>query len=107
MGATLQLARIKAVSAYVKAIGAMRMAFIGLLMLKIIMGLLLAGFILLHIALLIYVPLPMETKALVLLVLSIAYLLIGIIVLSVLCSQKLWMKYSKASDMVRQTICQH
>jgi hypothetical protein len=101
---TWHLAKIRAVTIYVKAIRAARLAFMGLIGLWCVLLLMTAGFILAHIALLILLPVSLEIKALVLLILSGIYFLIGVIVIAVASSQRLWMRYSGASDMVRSAV---
>jgi len=105
--AAIQLAKIRAVSAYVKAVGIARIAFLGAVALKCVLGLMFAGFLLAHIALLILIPLPMNVKAIALLVLGCLYFLIGIITVCVLSSQHLWMKYSGASQMVSKVVSEN
>ena len=98
---TLELVKIKAVELYVKAVRLGRNVFIASLVLRCLLLLMAAGFVLLHIALLIYLPIDMKYKSLGLLVLSAIYFVVPLIVLIILCSQRFWMRTSKASELVK------
>jgi LytS/YehU family sensor histidine kinase len=100
--ATMQLLKIRAVTAYVKAVAAARLVFIGLIALKCLLLLMFAGFILAHIGLFLYLPCRMEHKALGLFILGLVYFLVPLVIILIMCSQKRWMKYSKASELVRK-----
>jgi hypothetical protein len=62
----------------------------------------LAGFVLMHVALFMFLPWSPECKAAVLFILGGVYFLIALLYVLKLCSQKFWMEYSKASDLVKE-----
>ncbi|MDO8302987.1 MAG: hypothetical protein Q7T18_07085 [Sedimentisphaerales bacterium] len=98
----LTLVKIRAVSCYVKAIGAARDIFIAHVTLKCFLLLMLAGFVLMHVGLFIALPCCPQFKGILLLILGAAYFLIALVQVLKMCSQKSWMHYSKASDLVKE-----
>ena len=98
----ISLAKIRAVSCYVKAIGAARSVFIAHILLKCLLLLMLAGFVLVHVGLFIALPCCPQYKGILLMILGAAYFLIGLLRVLKMCSQKYWMEFSKASDLVKE-----
>lgn len=98
----ISLLKIRAVSYYVKAVGAARGVFIAHIVLKCFLLLMLAGFVLMHVGLFIALPCCSEWKGILLLIMGAAYFLIALLVVLKMCSQKYWMKFSKADDLVKE-----
>ena len=90
----ISLAKIRAVSYYVKAIGAAREVFIAHILLKCLLLLMLAGFVLMHVGLFIALPCCPAWKGILLLILGAMYFLIALLAAVKMCSQKYWMRFS-------------
>ena len=98
----VSLVKIRAVSYYVKAIGVAREVFIAHILLKCLLLLMLAGFVLMHVGLFIALPCCPAWKGILLLILGAVYFLIALLAAIKMCSQKYWMNFSKASDLVKE-----
>ena len=98
----ISLVKIRAVSCYVKAIGTVRAIYISHILLSCLLLLMLAGFVLMHVGLFIALPCCPQFKGILLLILGAAYFLIGLLLVLKMCSQKYWMEFSKASDLVKE-----
>jgi hypothetical protein len=98
----ISLAKIRAVSYYVKAVGTARQIYINHIFLACLLLLMLAGFILMHVGLFIALPCCPLYKGILLLILGSVYFLIGLLVVLNRCSQKYWMEFSKARDLVKE-----
>lgn len=98
----ISLVKIRAAGYYVKAVAAARSVFIAHILLKCFLLLMLAGFVLMHVGLFIALPCSPEWKGILLLVLGAAYFLIALICVLKMCSEKYWMKFSKAGDLVKE-----
>jgi len=98
---SLDLVRIEAALWYVRGVGAARQIFIGGLGLSFLVALAVAGFLLLHAGL--FALLPAPAGAIILLALGAVYLLAAVLALRFICSEKTWMKYSKAGHVVDVT----
>jgi len=96
----MDLVKIEAVSYYVKSLGKARKAVIGYIAFSCLMLLLVSGFVLFHVALLFLLPWTMGTKAALLLILGGIYFLVALGIILFATSQRTWMKYSKAKEMV-------
>jgi hypothetical protein len=97
---TMKLAQIEADSYYVKGLSKVRSAFIYTIIFSCLHLLLLVGFVFLHAALFIYLSWSVQAKAILLLVLSVVYIMIGLAGIFLFCSQKRWMRFSKADTLV-------
>jgi hypothetical protein len=96
------LVKIRAASCYVKAVAAARSIFISHIILKCYLLLMLAGFVLMHVGLFIALPCSTQLKGIILLVLGAVYFIISLVYVLKMCSQKFWMEYSKASELVEK-----
>ncbi len=99
---TVTLVQIEAASYYVKGVSKARSVFIFYLIFSCLLLLLLAGFVFLHVALFIYLSWSPQAKAILLMVLSVVYIMIGLVGIFLFCSQKQWMKFSKANTLVEK-----
>jgi hypothetical protein len=100
----IAIVKIRAVGFYVKAVSAVRCAFIGGVTFACALLLMLTGFILMHVAIFWFLPWSPEAKAIVLLILGFLYFLIPLLLVLRMCSQQQWMKCSKASELVDEAI---
>jgi len=92
---SLDLVKIRAAIWYLKGVQAARRAFIGVVALGLCLGLVLAGFVLVHVGLFLLLPHP--ANAIVLLALGAIYLVGALLALRWACSEKTWLKFSNAS----------
>lgn len=98
---TVDLLKIEAAMAYLKALkGTRRFLIIATLLLffVVVLG---CGFLLVPIALLLFMPWEPQTKAIVGICIGAAYVLIPAIVISALLSEKRWVKWSGVEKLVR------
>jgi hypothetical protein len=98
----LALMKIEGTKYYIKGVGQARRVFLGYILLNSLLFLLLSGFILMHVGLFFYLDWPVATKALLFLGLGAAYFVIALGATLWLSSQKAWMNFTGASDMVSQ-----
>lgn len=92
--------KIRAAVWYVKGVAGARVAFMSYVALLALLLLGAAGFILLHVGLFIVLPLSLRVKGLLFLALGAVYLLVPLLALRRLCSQKTWMDFTRADDLV-------
>ncbi|MHB9144497.1 MAG: hypothetical protein ACYC5Y_04090 [Symbiobacteriia bacterium] len=95
---SLDLLRIEVAGWYVRGVGAARQLFISGLAMAFLVALAVVGFLLMHLGL--YALLPAPANAVALLALGALYLIVAILGLRWACSEKTWMKYSKAAHYV-------
>jgi hypothetical protein len=91
----LDILQTEAAAAYVAGVRKTRQAFIALLGSFLLLLLMMSGFLLIHVALFIWLPWSLPLKALVLLVLGLVYLGIGLAVVLELSSDRTWMKFAR------------
>lgn len=87
--------KTEAAAVYVAGVRKARQAFIALLGLALVLLLTLSGFVLIHVALFVWLPWSLPAKALVLLVLGVIYLASGLAVVLGLSSDRTWMRFAK------------
>ena len=100
----IQLFRIKAATAYVKGVQGARLAFLGYLAVAVLIVIFTAGFILLHVGLYHYLDWPVQSKALLLMVLGGIYFVIPLLVFCVMARPRLWMRCSGADEIVDRAL---
>lgn len=98
----LDFARIQAAILYVQTVQAARKGFLAGLLLAFCLLLGGCGFVLFHVGLFLLVPWPWN--AVTLLALGSLYMLIVLLVLRWLCSEKTWMSFSKADQCVESVV---
>jgi hypothetical protein len=96
----MNIAKIEAAAAYVSCVAKVREAFLILLNLATMLLLALAGFVLIHVALFIWLPWSLGVKALLLLILGAAYLTIGLLTVLSISSDRTWMKIAKVDKIL-------
>jgi hypothetical protein len=95
LGRVQDILQIEAAAVYVAGVRKARQAFIALLGLALVLLLALSGFVLIHVALFVWLPWSLPAKALVLLVLGVVYLGGGLAVVLGLSSDRTWMRFTK------------
>lgn len=100
----LDSVRTEAAAAYVAGVRKARRAFIALMGLALLLLLMLSGFVLVHVALFVWLPWSLQVKALVLLVLGAVYLGAGIAVVLAISSDRTWMKFTKVDSIIARLL---
>jgi hypothetical protein len=98
----VDLLKIEAAIAYLKVLQGTRRFVIAVMLLFFFVVVLGCGFLLIPIALLLFMPWAPETKAIVGICIGGAYVVIPIIVISMLLSEKRWVKWSGVGKLIRQ-----
>ena len=96
----LGMLKTEAAAVYVAGVRKTRRAFIALLGSFLLLLLMMSGFLLIHVALFMWLPWSLPVKALVLLVLGVAYLGTGLAVVLGLCSDQTWMRFAKVDRII-------
>ena len=96
----LGMLKTEAAAVYVAGVRKTRRAFIALLGSFLLLLLMMSGFLLIHVALFMWLPWSLPVKALVLLVLGVAYLGTGLAVVLWLCSDQNWMRFAKVDRII-------
>ena len=92
--------KLQAAAAYVAGVRKTRKAFIALLGLASCLLLAMSGFLFIHVALFVWLPLSLWIKALGLLIIGVAYLVIGLAVVFYISSDRAWMKFAKVDRLM-------
>ena len=95
IGRVQDILQIEAAAVYVAGVRKARQAFIALLGMALSLLLALSGFVLIHVALFAWLPWSLPVKALVLMILGMAYLGGGLAVVRGLSSDRTWMRFTK------------
>ncbi len=98
----IDLLKIEAAVAYLKVLKGTRRFVIVTMLLFFFVVVLGCGFLLIPIALLLFMPWAPETKAIVGICFGAAYVVIPIIVISMLLSEKRWVRWSGVGKLIRQ-----
>jgi hypothetical protein len=98
----VDLLKIEAAIAYLKMLQGTRRFVIVTMLLFFFVVVLGCGFLLIPIALLLFMPWAPETKAIVGICIGAAYVVIPIIVISMLLSEKRWIRWSGVGKLIRQ-----
>lgn len=101
---SVDLAKIEAVSLYVKTIKDVRLLVMGIIGLVLAANLLMGSFLLLHVAIVWVLPVTTFWKGMILVICFGLYFIATLTGVLIVLSQKLWMKKSKASEMVERTV---
>jgi len=94
------LLKIQAATCYLKGVIGARRLFVSAVSLSCLLLLLAAGFVFVHVGFFIWVPWSLDTKALVVLALGVVYMTVSSALILQRCSEKTWMKLSKADKVV-------
>ena len=98
--AALTIVKAEAAAAYVRCVVKVREVFAALVSLAAFLLLALAGFVLVHVALFVWLPWSIGIKALVLLILGAAYFGVGLAAALSSNSDKAWMKFAKVDGLL-------
>jgi len=85
---------------YVAGVRKAREAFIALLLAVLFLLLMMTGFLLMHVALFLWLPWSLPARAIVLLVLGAIYFGGGLAVLSAIASERAWVRFAKVDKLV-------
>ena len=99
---TIDLLKVEAAIAYLNVLKGTRRFVIVTMLLFFFVVVLGCGFLLIPIALLLFMPWAPETKAIVGICIGAAYVVIPIIVISMLLSEKRWIRWSGIEKLIRQ-----
>ena len=99
---TVDVLKIEAAIAYLKALKGIRRFVVVAMLLFFFVVVLGCGFLLIPIALLLFMPWDEPTKAIVGICIGAAYVVIPIIVISILLSEKRWIRWSGVEKLIRQ-----
>ena len=99
-GTVICTVKIEALKNYIRAVGIARK--LGIWMLTAISALLLGiiAFAMVHVGVLIILPVSLETKGFLVLILGVFYGIIAYFILKYICSEKSWLDMSKATEML-------
>src|SRR5512136_1854492 len=96
----LGILKTEAAAVYIAGIRKTRQAFIALLGSFLLLLLTMSGFLLIHVALFMWLPWSLWVKALVLLILGVAYLGTGLAVVVCVNSERTWMRFAKVDRII-------
>lgn len=100
VGAAMTIVKAEAAAAYVSCVLKVRRAFVALLSLAAFLLLALSGFSLIHVALFVWLPWSLATKALALSILGVIYLGCGLASALVISSDRAWMRFAKVDKLL-------
>lgn len=101
---SIDLWKIKAAIAYLNLVKGTRRLFILLCLLVFGVVILACGFIMIPIALCLFMPWSQETKAIVAICFGAAYIILPLLLMLILFSERLWMKLSRADELLRRVL---
>ena len=99
---TIDLLKVEAAIPYLKVLQGVRRFLIRATLLVFFVVVLGCSFLLIPIALLLFMPWAPETKAIVGICIGVAYVVIPIIAISMLLSEKRWVRWSGVGKLIRQ-----
>jgi hypothetical protein len=102
----LSLAKIKAAMCYVEVVRQARLLVSLVILLAASIGLMTAGFIFIHAAIVLAAPWTVQEKAIFLLICGIVYLSVPLAAILIGMSSKRWMKQFKADEVVEKALHQ-
>jgi len=101
---SLQRAKLRAVMYYLETIRSVRQAVMTLGVLALCMAMMAGGAVLIPLSLCLFMPWQPQTKALVACAFGVLYVAVPVVVVTVLMSEKRWMRMTRADDMVRNVL---
>jgi nitrate reductase gamma subunit len=108
LGSTIESAfsslKIRAAIVYLNIIKRTRLLAMLICLLVLSVVVLACGFLLIPIALCLFMPWPVETKALVAALFGAAYIIVPVIAVMVLFSQRRWMKVTRADKLLKEAL---
>jgi nitrate reductase gamma subunit len=103
---TIDLLKIEAAIAYINGIKVTRRLFMVLCALVFCIVIIACGFLIIPIALCMFMPWSPETKAIVAIVFGAVYVLVPLITIVMLLSEKRWMKMTRSDELIRKVLKQ-
>lgn len=97
----VQLLKIEAAKCYLHGVQMARLSAIGLMRMGLVIALICVGVLLLHVGLFILLPWTAETKAVLFMLLGLAYVVVGCVALHAAMKEKTWMDKSGAAKMLK------
>jgi hypothetical protein len=97
---SLQLLKIEAAKSYLHAVRMARLSAIGLMSMGLVIGMMCVGVTLFHVGLFILLPWTVEAKAVLGMVLGLAYVVLGGVALRAAMEERTWMEKSGAAKML-------
>jgi len=99
---SIQLLKVEAAKSYLHGVRMARLSAIGLMRMGLVIGLICVGVVLFHVGLFILLPWTVKAKALLGILLGIAYVAIGGVALYAAMDEKTWMQKSGAAEMLEE-----
>jgi hypothetical protein len=99
--------RIEAAIRYVDGVKKARQGFIALLGTFLLALLMMSGFLLIHVALFVWLPWSVPVKALILLILGVVYLGIGLAFVLKITSNRAWMEFTGVDEVLDRSLFPH
>lgn len=99
---SVQLLKIEATKGYLQGVRLARLSALGLLGLGLLIMLAGLGLLLFHVGVFILLPWTVDAKAVLAIILGLAYMVIGGLTLCSAMSEKTWMKKSGATEMLNE-----
>lgn len=101
---SLQLLKIEAAKACLRGVQMARLSALGLLRMGLMIGLICLGVLLCHVGLFILLPWSVTAKAVLGMVLGLAYVITGAVALRASLDEKTWLERSGANEMLEEAI---
>ena len=92
--------KLAAAIRYVAGVQKVRQGFVVLVGTFMLLLLTVCGFLLIHVALFLWLPWPLPVKAIILCGLGVMYLVIGLLTVFGFCSERAWMKFTRVDEIV-------
>jgi hypothetical protein len=103
---SVQLLKIEAAKSYLHGVQMARLSAIGLMRMGLEIGLICVGVLLFHAGLFILLPWTVEIKAVLGMLLGVAYVVIGVVALHASMDEKTWMEKSGADELLEEAMDQ-
>ena len=103
---SIQWLRLEAAKTYLRGLRIVRLSVIGLILILLLTGLISVGFLFFHIWLFILLPWTVGSKAILGMLLGLAYMIIGGGILGMITKEKTWIEKSGAKEMLNKAIGQ-
>jgi len=101
---SLQLLKIEAAKSYVHGVRMARLSALGLLRMGLVIGAISLGALLFHVGLFVLLPWTVAAKAVLAMVLGLAYVVIGGVVLRMAMDERTWMEKSGAAELLTEAM---
>jgi hypothetical protein len=101
---SVHLLKIEIAKSYLHGVKAARSSALGLMALGLVIGLICVGLVLFHVGLFVLLPWHLKAKAILGVVLGLAYVAFGALALQWAMRERTWMEKSGAAEMVREAV---